>query len=322
MRFAEHIEAFGRWQVEVANHRRSGVQAALLDLRLCGRFMHEHGLDALDGPALLEFIAWLRTERHNSPAAANRKISSVKTYLRFLRFMQVDGAAQVPARELPRINVPYSGPIQTLAPEEVRRLLGGIDRTSAHGTRDFVICSLLYRLGLRVGEVAALDVADIDLSEQLITVHGKGGRRRILPLVCDMPDLLRHWLAVRTACFRTRGNDALFLSQKGGRMSVRTIEENFQKLVRHTGPYSVQHVTPHTLRHAFATHAVEESDCNLITLKAVMGHAKLTSTEIYLHPSRKTLRAAVNNHIANDILKELPGMEILTKHQKWRHPAA
>jgi len=306
----------------VANHRESGVEAAALDLRLCERFMTERGLPVLDGNALLGFIGWLRTERGNSPPAANRKISSVKTYLRFLRFMQIDGAERVPVRELPRINISWRGPVQTLSPEEVRRLFEGIDRTSANGARDFMIYSFMYRLGLRVGEVHALDTGDIDFNEQLITVHGKGGKQRILPLVSDLPDLLRNWLAVRAACFRTRGNDALFLSQKGGRIAIRTIEENFQKLVRHTGPYTIEHVTPHTLRHAFATHAVDESECNMVTLKAIMGHARLTSTEIYLHPSRKTLRKAVNDHPAGEILADLTGMEILTKQQKWKQKVA
>ena len=143
------------------------MDGALIDLRLCAQFLEERRLAVLDGPALLRFISWLRTERGNCPAAANRKISSVKTYMRFLRFMQVHGAEAVPVRELPRINVPWRGPVQTLSPDEVRRLLDGPDRSSAHGCRDFVMYSLMYRLGLRVGEVHALNLGDIDFDELL-----------------------------------------------------------------------------------------------------------------------------------------------------------
>lgn len=298
------------------------MDGALIDLRLCERFMNERGIAFLDGPALLQFISWLRTERGNSPAAANRKISSVKTYMRFLRFSRVEGAGDVPVDELPRINVPWRGPVQTLSPTEVRCLLDGLDRGSAHGYRDFVMYSLMYRLGLRVGEVHALDLDDIDSDELLITVHGKGGKTRVLPLVSDLPDILREWLAIRSAFYRARGNEALFISQKGKRIAIRTIEDNFAKLVRRTGPFTIGKVTPHTLRHAFATHAVEESDCSMVTLKAVMGHARLTSTEIYLHPSRKTLRKAVNDHPAGEILAGIVPLEILAKHQKWKEPAA
>jgi len=322
MDFSRHIDAFCVWQLEVTNHRQSGVDATLIDLHLCERFLIENDYAVLDGPALLAFITWLRMERGNEPVSVNRKISSVKTYLRFLRFMQIAGAERVPTRELPRINVSWRGPVQTLSPEEVRRLFDGVDRTSANGFRDFIIYSLMYRLGLRVGEVNALDVGDIDLDELIITVHGKGGKQRILPLVSDMPALLRDWFAVRASSFRTRGKEPLFLSQKGSRIAIRTIEENFQKLVQYTGPYTIEHVTPHTLRHAFATHAVEESDCNMVTLKAVMGHARFTSTEVYLHPSPKTLRKAVNNHPAGEILADLTGLEILSKQQKWKHRAA
>jgi len=318
--FSSRIDEFCRGQVIIWNHRESGVAATALDLRLCARFLGERGLSALNGPALLEFITWLRVDRNNSPASVNRKISSVKTYVRYLRFTQVEGAGAVPTRELPRINVPWQGPVETLSPCDVQRLFGGVDRGSSHGMRDFMMYSLMYRLGLRVGEVHALNVGDIDFDEQLLTVHGKGGKKRILPLVTDLPELLRDWLTVRSSFFRTRGSDALFISQKGNRMAIRTIEENFQKLVERTGPYSIERVTPHTLRHAFATHAIDEGDCNPVTLKAVLGHVRMSSTQIYLHPSRKTQRKAVNDHPANEILSGLVSIEILSKHQNWKNP--
>ncbi len=318
--FLANIDAFQTWQLKLANHRPSGVAAAILDLRLCGRYLATTELEQIDGPALLGFISHLRQVRENSPASVNRKISSLKTYWRFLRFMEVSGADSVPIRELPRICVPYRGPVQTLSLGEIQRLFKAIDQTSSNGFRDFTVYSLMYRLGLRIGEVHNLNVEDADLVEGELTVRGKGGKTRIMPLVPDMLDLLRQYLAVR-ARFYSRSSKkltALFLSQKGNRLAVRTMEDNFRKLVRRSGQYSIDKVTPHTLRHAFATHAVEHSSCRLVTLKAVMGHARLASTEIYLHPSRKMQRQAVNAHVSNEILSDLSGPTILGRQQKWK----
>lgn len=316
--FARCLPQFERWQLDVSNHRPSGVKAVATDLRLMTSFLADRDLDQVDGPALLEFVGWLRRDRGNCPAAANRKISSVKTYMRFLRFLQVEGAGSVPASELKYVHSPWRGPLQTLRSEEVLRLLGGIDRSSAHGVRDFTVCSLLYRLGLRVGEVHRLDTGSLDLEGLTLTVAGKGGRPRVLPLVGDLPELLRQYLAVRQRFYRSRGQSALFLSQKGARLAVRTIEENFAALVARTGPFSIVKVTPHTLRHAFASHAVDGGNCDLVVLKAVMGHAMLASTEIYLHPSHETLRRAVNDHLANELLAGLTGVEILSLQQNRR----
>jgi len=317
--FIGMFSEYERYQLVIGNHCVSGVKATMSDLNLMGSFLLDSEIAAVNGPVLLEFISWLRNDRKNGPGATNRKISSVKTYMRFLRFMDIDGAATVPAKELKRIRQPWQGPVNTLSPEGVKHLFDGVDRNSAHGFRDSTIYSLLYRLGLRVGEAHRLDVDDINFEQEAITVKGKGRKERTLALVGDLPDLLRQYLAVRQCCYRTRGQDALFLSQKGNRLAVRTIQENFAALVDRTGPHSIEKVTPHTLRHAFASHAVD-GDCQLLVLQAVMGHASMSSTEIYSHPSRETLRKAVNDHIANEILSGLTALTIFRMRQQCAPP--
>ena len=86
-------------------------------------------------------------------------------------------------------------------------------------------------------------------------------------------------------------------------MSGRTAEERFAVIVKAAGPFSLKKVTPHSLRHAFASHAVD-GDADLLVVKALMGHATLRTTEIYLHPPKETLRKAVNDHLANDLLQK------------------
>ena len=127
---------------------------------------------------------------------------------------------------------------------------------------------------------------------------------------------------MRTKVFGALKQNVFFVSKKGNRLSARTAQENLQKIVVQAGPFSIKRITPHSLRHAFATHAIE-GDADLIVLKAVMGHASIHSTQIYIHPSLDTLRKAVNDHVAADILSDLidNGVVILRMQQKWKKAA-
>jgi len=112
--------------------------------------------------------------------------------------------------------------------------------------------------------------------------------------------------ASRGALLNAKTSECLFLSKKGKPLSLRRAEERFQEIVEAAGPFTVKKVTPHSLRHAFASHAVESSEMKgkdeLLVLKAILGHASLKTTEIYLHPSVNALRKALNDHLASDIL--------------------
>ena len=320
--FDHYLEQYIEERHRLFNHQLSGVESNKRDLRLFSRFLHKRRHRSITGDVILTFIAWLRSERDNSAGAINRKISSLRSYIKYLRFRQVNGADDLPVEYLGRARQPYAGPIEALSLEEVKLLLGSIDRESILGYRDYVLFSLLYRLGLRIGEALSINIKDIDFEKDILTIHGKGRRKRILPLISDMSKLILTWLDLRPQLYGADVQDALFISKKGNRLAARTAQENFQKLVSQTGPLSLKKVTPHSLRHAFATHAVE-GNADLVVLKAVMGHASIHSTQIYVHPSLKTLRKAVNDHIASDILGELidNGVVILRTQQIWKKAA-
>ena len=119
-----------------------------------------------------------------------------------------------------------------------------------------------------------------------------------------LPRLILDWLAVRSQIHGAPLSEALFLSKKGNRLSPRVAQENLQKLVEQTGPLSIDHLTPHSLRHAFATHALDNTH-DIVILMAILGHAKMDSTQIYLHPGLRQMRAAANNHIAAEIINDI-----------------
>jgi site-specific recombinase XerD len=311
-----HRQEYAVLLVDVFNHQPSGVEAVQRDLRLLSTYLHDKAIASLDGNSLLGFISHLKLERENSSVSINRKISSVKEYIRFLRFRQVEGAGGFPIESLRRARGRYRGPVNALLPGEVRRILEGIDRYSVLGFRDLLLFSLIYRLGLRLGEALAVDLSDLDLQVEVVRIHGKGRRERTLPLPEDLLELIRDWLMVRTKLRCARKTPALFLSKKGNRLAARTAQESFQKLVEQAGPLSLTKVTPHSLRHAFASHALD-GKADLIVLKSLLGHACLKSTEIYLHPSMAILRRAIKDHPAAEVLDDLIADEtiVLRVHQ-------
>lgn len=320
--YDQYLDQYLKDRHQLFNHQLSGVEANKRDLVLFLKFVRKSNIIHITGDTILEFITWLKKERKNSAGSINRKIASIRCYIKYLRFRQVAGAKELPVEYLSRAREPYPGPVSALTPEEVKKLLHSIDKNSVFGFRDYLLYHLMYRLGLRIGEAVGINLEDIDLDNNVLRVHGKGRRRRDLPLLSDISREIRKWLEVREMFYHAGAEPALFVSKKGNRLAIRTAQENFQKIVAIAGPFSLEKVTPHSLRHAFATHAVE-GDADIVVLKAIMGHASIQSTQIYLHPSLKILRAAVNDHIASDILKEIIGGQetMLRMQQDYKRAA-
>jgi integrase/recombinase XerD len=289
---------------KVMQHQPSSIEASRKDLAVFVQFCTLHKIRRITGLALVKFYTYLRTTRKNCSGSINRKRSTLRCYFDHLRLHQVRGAAAFPIEHLPRARQPYSGPIVALEPKETINLLNSIDRTSVIGLRDFTLFSLLYALGLRLGEGIAIQMCDIDWCKNMLTIHGKGRKIRMLPLTDKVAKLIKEWIFCRAVLLNADKSEWLFLSRKGNRLSPRTAEEHFAVIVKKSGPFTMKKITPHSLRHAFASHAVD-GDADVLVVKAIMGHAQLRTTEMYLHPSRETLRKAVNNHLANDLLEKL-----------------
>lgn len=156
----------------------------------------------------------------------------------------------------------------------------------------------MYDLGLRVGEVNTLNLENITLKQKKITVVGKGKKRRTLYLNAEMVDILSEWLAVRSRFLNSKSSTALFLSKKGNRLAIRTMEDNFKKIVIKAHVAVHFRVTCHTLRHSFASH-LNDHDVDVLVIQSLLGHASPKSTHLYIHPSEHRVREA---------LEKLPGV--------------
>ncbi|MBT7067436.1 MAG: tyrosine-type recombinase/integrase [Verrucomicrobia bacterium] len=311
--FEAYIDDWIDLSVNVTNHQASGLKSREYDLRLCVEFLRENKVDEITPSRLMDYLKYARQQRDNAPGTCNRKRASLRAYIRHLRLRGVSGAMAFPVEAIPPFCVPYQGQQFNMEPAEVRRLLDALDVDSLHGKRDRVVMTLLYKSALRVSELAALDVNDIDFERGCISVHGKGRKERDMPLDADMTEMLREWLVVRDEYAGATRGPALFLSQKGNRLAVRTIQDNFKKLVDSLPEFSIKRVTPHALRHAFASHSLEldASDRQLVLLKSYLGHSLFKSTLIYARPSMKVLRQAMTEHVASEILADI----------RWLHKA-
>ena len=228
--------------------------------------------------------------------------------------MAVKGAKDLPIREMTRIRDGYGHFVRTLEFCEVQSMFERLQNLKGRGNasqdltvaRDYVLFMLQYLIGLRSGEVHRIDLHHIDWRNKTILIKGKGNFERLLPLVGKLPVLLKNYCVDIRARYLNAGTSAaLFLSKKGRRLAVRTMEDNFKKYFKDFYPRSCQRLVPHTLRHAFATHHIAGRPDDIITLKVILGHKYTRSTEIYLHPTTEMLRKSIENHPAVQALNKV-----------------
>ena len=143
-----------------------------------------------------------------------------------------------------------------------------------------------------MGEVHSMKIHDIDLKKKKVTVTGKGNKQRTLHITDEMAGIISDWLTVRKNFINSDKADNLFISKKGNPLAIRTIEDNFKKIIATLKINVSFNVTPHTLRHSFASHLNDEG-VDILVLQKLLGHSTPRSTDIYIHPSEKKVREAL-----------------------------
>lgn len=234
------------------------------------------------------FLGDLR-RRGNSKSSVARKLSSIRSFFRYLQREElVEGNPAKPVsaprqdRRIPRF----------LSPEDTSLLFDVIDETTRSGTRDRALLELIYASGLRVSEAIGLNVEDVDLDGELARIRGKGKKERIVPFGSVAQRALRSYLNDRARLLATKNgrvdSAALFLNLQGRRLTSRSVERIVQRVVRLAA--IEQRVSPHTLRHCFATHLLNNG-ADLRVIQELLGHASLSTTQKYTHVSIDQLLA-------------------------------
>jgi integrase/recombinase XerC len=230
--------------------------------------------DTLDSYAVRRFAA----ESHRRGLGARsvaRRLSAVRTFLNYLIELGVlksNAGVHVQAPKAPR-RLPA-----TLDTDQVASLLA-IEGREPLTLRDRAMLELFYSSGLRLAELVRLNLGDVDVADRTVRVLGKGSKARVVPVGAKALAALSDWLAVRVELAHT-GESAMFVSQRGDRVSPRTVQKRVNDWARRQGAPTGVH--PHMLRHSFATHVLESSR-NLRAVQEMLGHASLSTTQIYTH---------------------------------------
>jgi len=230
-------------------------------------------LEAVDARALRGYLAWLH-RRGLDPASITRKLAAVRSCFRFL--VRRGAVPRNPGREVGAPRRPRKLPV-FLPIDEAQVLLD----TPERGGRDQAVLELLYASGLRVSELAGLDLEDVDRQARTVRVMGKGRKERIVPFGAAAAAALERYLAERGA-----GRGALFRARQGGRLGVRRLHTIVRRQARATG--LARRVSPHTLRHSFATHMLD-AGADLRLIQELLGHSRLSTTQRYTHVSADQL---------------------------------
>jgi integrase/recombinase XerD len=183
---------------------------------------------------------------------------------------------------------------KTLTEADVEALLAGPDVESPLGLRDRAMLELLYATGLRVSELVRLKGSEVSLDMGVVRVFGKGSKERMVPLGEEAAAwLTRYQREARPALLKGRGAEAVFVTARGDAMT----RQAFWQLIRRYGARAVpgKHLSPHTLRHAFATHLLNHG-ADLRVVQLLLGHADISTTQIYTHVARERLKALHQKH--------------------------
>lgn len=275
------VEQFLRYLAVERGASAHTLKAYRTDLADCAAFLAARSLGTpldADARTLRAYLAALH-ERGLAKSSVARRLAALRS---FYRLLMRRGRARVnPAREIHTPKLPQRLPTY-LPIDESEALLRAEPPATPAGVRDRAILELLYATGVRVAELSGLDVPDVDLREGAVRVYGKGGKERIVPVGRKAVDALRAYLQRRGD--PTRG--PVFVNERGGRLTVRSVHRIVRARARAAGLY--RRVSPHTLRHTFATHLLD-AGADLRLIQELLGHARLGTTQKYTHVSADRL---------------------------------
>jgi integrase/recombinase XerC len=269
-RFLTHLSSERRLSAHTdSNYRR--------DLELFARYCERNQLEdwqRIDAQHVRNFAA-AEFRRGQSPRTIQRRLSALRSFYNFLlreSVLKTNPAVDVQAPKASK-RLP-----ETLDADQMARLLAF--RTDDElSVRDKALMELFYSSGLRLSELVMLDLADLDLRDRTVRVTGKGGKTRVVPVGRYAVEALTAWLKERGG-FAPGGEPAVFVSRRGGRLMQRAIQLRIARWARAQG--LGVHLHPHMFRHSFATHLLESSQ-DLRAVQELLGHANISTTQIYTH---------------------------------------
>ncbi|PID22750.1 site-specific tyrosine recombinase XerD [Sporosarcina sp. P3] len=267
------------------------VKSYQRDLTAYLRFIESLNVDtvnSIERAMVLQYLQKLK-DGGKSSRTLSRHISSIRSFHQFLVREQVTTHDCTIHVELPKIEQQL--PVVLSIPE-IERLIHAVDGNTPQGMRDIALLELLYGTGMRVSELIAIDLADLHLTMGFVRVFGKGSKERIVPLGRSAIDACTLYLNEGRPK-SIKDTEALFLNMHGRRLT----RQGCWKILKEAGVKAeIQKViTPHLLRHSFATHLIENG-ADLRAVQEMLGHADISTTQLYTHVSKKRLKDVYSQH--------------------------
>ncbi len=269
------------------------VSAYRVDLTQFRKYLHGRFAEAdddiwqgIEKDHIISYIMYLKGDREYAAATAARKIAAIRSFFHFLVAEGIIGDDPTATLDSLRVKKHLPKPISV---EDVDRLLAETAKSSTpKGIRDHAILELLYATGMRVSELVSLRVDDVNLASASVRCWGKGAKERVIPMHSQAVASLREYLDKARADFLKDATEkTLFLNMRGQPLTRQGLWLIFKGYVQEAG--LPPDVTPHTLRHSFATHMLDRN-ADLINVQKLLGHTSISTTQVYTHVSSERLR--------------------------------
>jgi len=295
-----------KWQQAIADYKhylqierglsKNSIENYSYDIKKLIQYLEEHSIIespiSINNTIVKDFI--YSVSKSINPRSQARLISGLRNFFDYLIFENYRTTNPLDLIESPRIGRKLP---DTLSITDIDNLINAIDLSYQYngvnlGERNRAIIETLYSCGLRVSELIELKVSDLFFEEGFIKVTGKGDKQRFVPIGSSTQNYINIWIAIRNhITIQPNSKDVLFLNFKGKKLTRAMVFTIIKQLVKKTGLEKT--VSPHTFRHSFATHLLENG-ADLRAIQMMLGHESITTTEIYMHVDRSHLSDVLN----------------------------
>ncbi len=287
MKEIQAIKRFKRFLQTEKGLSPNSIYSYTYDLKKFSDFLSRNNKDMLSATNedVQQFLKFEKTKKHNSSRTLARSLAAIRQFYNFVA--DTFGAMENPTSTIITPHIEKTLP-DYLTVTEMETFFGSISENEPFELRDKAIFELLYSCGLRISEAVELRLGDVDFDNDFIKVKGKGDKERLVPLGSEAKRLLRKYLKEsRPSILGERASDYAFISKKGSMLNRKSVWRLLKGYVDKT---EIQkNITPHTLRHSFATHLIENG-ADLRSVQELLGHVDISTTQVYTHLARKELQ--------------------------------
>jgi integrase/recombinase XerD len=280
------IKRFKRFLQTEKGLSQNSVYSYTYDLKKFSEFLSKENKDILSATQedVLKFLRFEKNKKHNSTRTMARSLAAIRQFYNFIAINFTDIENPTSKIETPQVEKTLP---DFLTLKEVDILLKSISEEDIYQLRDKAIFELLYSCGLRITEAVDLTMSDYDFENMFLKVRGKGSKERIVPMGQEAVRLILKYVNIsRESILGERTSEFLFISKKGSKLNRKSVWRLLKGYV--DGTEIKKNITPHTLRHSFATHMIENG-ADLRSVQELLGHMDISTTQVYTHMARKKL---------------------------------